>query len=229
MLEIQSFLKKYQTGFQLEIDSLLLKKGIHLIRGENGAGKSTLFKAIAGIENFKGRILLEKIDLKKESLTFRKVVNFAEAEPLYPEFLSLDDLILFVSQAKKASMNQIVDMKEAFGVTAFSENNISTYSSCMLKKASLLLAFLGHPKLIILDEPFTTIDIASQENLIQMIELKWSEGVNFLISTHQKSFIDLLSFESVLTLSKRLLADPTFKGKQTIAIVGMQGARVDFA
>jgi Fe-S cluster assembly ATPase SufC len=78
---------------------------------------------------------------------------------------------------------------------------IADYSSGMLKKASLLLAFLGNPKLIILDEPFTTIDTASQNFLIQLIELKWSEGVNFLISTHQKAFVDLLPFESVLTIS----------------------------
>ena len=56
MLEIQHFLKKYSTGFQLEIDSLLLNEGIHLIQGQNGAGKSTLFKAIAGIQTFQGEI-----------------------------------------------------------------------------------------------------------------------------------------------------------------------------
>jgi len=201
MLEIQQFLKKYPTGFQLEINELYLKKGIHLIQGENGAGKSTLFKSIAGIQTYNGKILLDKIDLKKEPLVFRHLVNFAEAEPIYPEFLSLNDLILFVAQAKKASDKQVEDMKEAFGVFSFSGNNISTYSSGMLKKTSLLLAFLGDPKLIILDEPFTTIDTASQDFLIQLIEHKSAEGVSFLISTHQKAFIDLFSFESVHTIS----------------------------
>jgi len=201
MLEIQQFLKKYPTGFQLEIESLNLEKGIHLIQGENGAGKSTLFKAIAGIQTFTGNILLDKVDLKKEPLVFRQWVNYAEAEPVYPEFLSLDDLILFVSQAKKASRMQIDELKETFGVSTFSANNIGTYSSGMLKKTSLLLSFLGNPKLIILDEPFTTIDTESQDFLVHLIEQKSVDGVSFLISTHQKAFIDILPFTTMHTIS----------------------------
>ena len=202
MLEIQNFLKKYPTGFQLEIDSLLLKEGVHMIKGENGAGKSTLFKAIAGIHTFRGKIILEKTDLKKDPLTFRKRVNYAEAEPIYPEFLSLNDLILFVAKAKEAALDQIEHLKSIFGVSAFLEQPIATYSSGMLKKTSLLLAFLGNPKLVILDEPFTTIDSAAQKKLIELIKLQISAGVNFLISSHQTEIIDLLDFESVHTISK---------------------------
>ena len=202
MLEIQHFLKKYSTGFQLKIDSLLLNEGIHLIQGQNGAGKSTLFKAIAGIQTFQGEILLDDLNLEKEPLAFRKKVNYAEAEPLYPEFLSLSELILFVAKAKEAPRDQIERLKSSFGVTEFMEQPVATYSSGMLKKSSLLLAFLGQPKLIILDEPFTTIDKSSQENLIELIKLKRTEGVSFLISSHQTEFINLISFDSVHTISK---------------------------
>ncbi|KEO72484.1 ABC transporter ATP-binding protein [Anditalea andensis] len=197
MLEIHHFLKKYPTGFHLEIEFLKLEKGIHLIQGENGAGKSTLFKAIAGIQTYSGNIILDHIDLKKHPLPYRQQVNFSEAEPLFPGFLSLDDLIIFVSKAKKATENQIKVLKETFQVSSFSANPISTYSSGMLKKTSLLLAFLGEPKLIILDEPFTTIDTGSQDFLIRLIEQKSADGVSFLLSTHQKAFVDLLSFKSV--------------------------------
>ncbi|EPR65532.1 ATP-binding cassette domain-containing protein [Cyclobacterium qasimii] len=201
MLVVQNFLKKYPTGFQLEIDSFKLKKGIHMIQGENGAGKSTLFKAIAGLHTFEGKILLEHLDLKKAPLKFRKKVNYAEAEPVYPEFLNLNELILFVAKAKGASRDQIEHLKSVFGVTDFMATPVATYSSGMLKKASLLLAFLGNPKLIILDEPFTTIDRASQENLIDLIKFQMSVGVNFLISSHQTEFINRVPFDSVHTIS----------------------------
>ncbi|MBR9774518.1 MAG: ATP-binding cassette domain-containing protein [Cytophagales bacterium] len=136
MLEIQHFLKKYSTGFQLEIDSLLLNEGIHLIQGKNGAGKSTLFKAIAGIQTFQGEILLDDLNLEKEPFAFRKKVNYAEAEPLYPEFLSLSELILFVVKAKEAPRDQIERLKSRFGVTEFMEQPVATYSSGMLIKFS---------------------------------------------------------------------------------------------
>lgn len=201
MLEIHQFQKTYPTGFKINIESLNIGQGIHLVKGENGAGKSTLFKAIAGIHPFEGEILVDKLSVKKEPLSYRKFVNYSESEPQYPEFLSLEELILFVSEAKKATQTQIDLLKKGFGVGSYSNNTLSSYSSGMLKKAGLLLAFLGHPKLIILDEPFTTIDTASQKNLIQLINSEMARGVDFLISSHHIAPGEFLNFTSILTIS----------------------------
>lgn len=107
MLHIKHFHKAYPTGFELNINNLEFSSGIHLIKGENGAGKSTLFKAIAGIHPFEGEIALNGVSLSKEPLRYRMLVNYAEAEPQFPEFLSLDELILLVAQAKKAPTESI--------------------------------------------------------------------------------------------------------------------------
>ncbi|GAA5037196.1 ABC transporter [Marivirga lumbricoides] len=200
MLKIYQFSKSYSSGFTLEIQSLELKQGTHLIKGENGSGKSTLFKAIAGIHAFEGEIILEGVSLQQQPVKFRKLVNYAEAEPQFPDFLSLDDLILFVSKAKEASSSQIAHLKEAFGVNNYAANSISSYSSGMLKKASLLLAFLGTPKLIILDEPFTTIDAEAQQNLLGIIKNKKAKGINFLISSHHLPDMQEFEFTSIQQL-----------------------------
>ncbi|MBK6267285.1 ABC transporter ATP-binding protein [Marivirga sp. S37H4] len=200
MLQINNFIKRYSTGFRLEINSLHLKEGIHLIKGENGAGKSTLFKAIAGIHAFEGEIVLDNISIKQHPVAYRKHVNYSEAEPQFPDFLSLDDLILFVARAKQSPDDQVQSLKEEFGVNNYSKNRISSYSSGMLKKASLLLAFLGSPKLIILDEPFTTIDTETQANLISLIKKELLKGVSFLISSHHLPEIPFFDYESTLQL-----------------------------
>lgn len=201
MLEIQRFKKSYPTGFHMEVDSLHLSKGIHLIKGENGSGKSTLLKAIAGIHAFDGEILLDAISLKKEPIAFRKLVNYSEAEPLFPEFLSMDELINFVSKTKGANNSQIESLKETMGINDFSKNPISTYSSGMLKKAGLILAFLGSPSLIILDEPYTTIDIRSQKRLTDLINFEIKKGVSFLLTSHIADFEEFFDYDSVLSIA----------------------------
>lgn len=200
MLDIQRFKKTYPTGFQMEINSLHLSKGIHLLKGENGSGKSTLLKAIAGIHDFEGEIMLEGISLKKEPIRFRKLVNYSEAEPLFPEFLSMDELIAFVSKTKGANKSQIESLKDILGIGDFSSNPISTYSSGMLKKAGLILAFLGYPSLIILDEPYTTIDIGSQKRLTELIKSEMQKGVSFLLTSHVADFEELFEYDSVLAI-----------------------------
>ncbi len=201
MLEVHQFYKTYPQGFNLSIPSLHLDKGIHLIKGENGSGKSTLLKAIAGIHRFEGEIILDGTSLKKQPIPYRRLVNYSDAEPLFPEFLSLDELIQFVAQAKEGPADQVRLLKELFGVTGYSSNPISTYSSGMLKKSGLLLAFLGKPSLIILDEPFTTIDALSQKLLRDLISNQASSGVGFLITSHLADSSELFDYGSILTVS----------------------------
>lgn len=198
LLSITGFQKKYPSGFQLRLDQLILEQGIHLILGENGSGKSTFLKALAGIHPADGELILQGFSLQKSPLEYRTRLGYAEAEPVFPPFLNLDDLIEVVAIAKKSPEGQAQVLKETFGVQGYANYPIGTYSSGMVKKAALVLAFLGNPQLIILDEPFTTIDAASQEILSQVILEKARSGISFLLTSHQSSPIDHLPIGSKL-------------------------------
>ena len=196
MLSIQNFRKTYDSGFKLIIDQLSFKEGIHLIKGKNGSGKSTLLKAIAGIHDFEGDIILDGISQNKEPIAYRKLVNYSEAEPQFPEFLSMDELIQFTSEVVPLESKQVESLKEILGIGEYSSQAIASYSSGMLKKTGLLLAFLGDPKLIILDEPFTTIDLDTQRYLKNLITDQLNQGCNFLITSHLADFEDFFEYSS---------------------------------
>lgn len=206
MLKISQFKKAYSTGFELKIDSLQLEKGIHLIKGENGSGKSTLLKAIAGIHPFEGRISLDAISLKNDPIRFRKLVNYSDAEPLFPDFLNLDELIAFVAETKGANTTQINHLKTELGIGDYAKNPLASYSSGMLKKAGLILAFLGDPQLIILDEPFTTIDVETQDRLKKLVLSYVVEGKSFLITSHLADFEKLFRYNSILEISDGIVS-----------------------
>lgn len=196
LLSISGFSKTYSSGFRLSFDHLELPPGIHLIQGENGSGKSTFLKSLAGIHDSEGEIVLGGISLRKNPLEYRMKIGYAEAEPVFPEFLNADDLIAVVAQAKKAHTDQIENLKNTFAIQNFSSHSIGTYSSGMLKKTALVLAFLGSPGLIILDEPFTTIDRKSQEILTELILEKAKSGTSFLLTTHQSQPLDHLPIDT---------------------------------
>ena len=198
LLSISGFAKKYPSGFQFTLDQLELQSGIHLIQGENGSGKSTFLKALAGIHDSEGEIELGGISLRKSPLAYRMKIGYAEAEPVFPQFLNADDIIRVVAAAKNSEKLQIDALKERFGVSKFSSYPVGTYSSGMLKKTALLLAFLGTPSLVILDEPFTTIDLATQLLLTDLILEQSRSGVSFLLTSHQSNPLDHLPFSSKL-------------------------------
>lgn len=187
MLEITRLRKTYSERTVLDIPHLVFEKGAYAIKGSNGSGKTTFFKCICGIAGFEGDCLIEGVSMKKEPVAYRRLISLAEAEPQFPRFLTLNDLLRFVGKARRAGDLQIEELKEAFDLESFMTQPVRTWSSGMLKKAALALAFMGNPKIICLDEPFTTIDRPSLRNFIELAaKYRRQYGTAFLISSHVK-------------------------------------------
>jgi len=186
MLQIKHLHKKYGDKTILNIDYLKIPKGINHLKGINGSGKTTFSKIIAGLIPFEGEVLLHKTyNPVRDKVSYRKQVNYAESEANFPDFLTANDLIFFVGKAKGATKESITRMATTFGVDEYLYDHIGTYSSGMLKRLSLALAFMGTPSLILLDEPFNTLDLAAIETLKNLIVRKNKNGVNFILVSHQ--------------------------------------------
>jgi ABC-2 type transport system ATP-binding protein len=187
MLHFTEFKKFYGKFPALQISDLVISPGIYWVKGANGSGKSTLLKSIAGILAFNGDIILnDNISIKKKPVAFRKLVNFGEAEPLFPEFLTGAEMIKMFATAKDAPAGQSDHYVESMKMQTYIEQPMGTYSSGMLKKLSLVLAFLGRPQLILLDEPLITIDTESLKTLYGWISALHNDGnVSFMLSSHQ--------------------------------------------
>lgn len=205
MLNISNYIKKYpgQQEPVLTISSLILQKGIYWIKGENGAGKTSLFKSIAGLITFEGDIAVNDLHIRKQRMEYSKQVNYAEAEPLYPPFLSGKDLIDFYLDIKEGDFPKAIF--DGFGVAKFMKQKTATYSSGMMKKLSLVLAFTGRPALILLDEPLIALDTAAVEILEQYILQSSKTGVSFLITSHQPLAARLMEGTTTLLLQNKTL------------------------
>jgi ABC-2 type transport system ATP-binding protein len=185
MLQLTNLKKTYGQRLILEIPDLTLSDGAHWIKGNNGSGKTTLMKIIAGINPFEGNVTLHGIDLIKEPLAFRQQVSYAEAEPIFPGFLSGWDLIRFV-QKTRVEKDEVIDkLVDFFGIISFLPFAVGTYSSGMVKKLSLLLPFIGSTKLVLLDEPLITLENSFLPKLFTLIKERQAQGVSFLLSSHQ--------------------------------------------
>ncbi|MEJ8756167.1 ABC transporter ATP-binding protein [Pontibacter sp. H259] len=206
MLRFENYSKKFGCKTVLTIPELNLENGLYWLKGENGSGKTTLLKSIAGLIPFEGTIQLNAVSLKQQPIQYRRLVNFAEAEPLYPGFLTGNDLIGFYAETKQAPKEQVTQLIDAFDIGGFIGEKIGAYSSGMVKKLSLVLAFVGKPQLVLLDEPFITLDQKALQVLPQIISEYKQNGTSFLISSHQP--FTLLT-PSVLTVANQTVLPAT--------------------
>ena len=201
MLTFTSTTKSYGKREILSIPSLQLDAGIYWLQGANGSGKTTLLRMIAGLLPFRGDIHCNDLSQRKEPVAYRRSVSWADAEPLYPDFLKGQDLVAFYQEVRKASTEQVNSLTEIFQVRPYLAAPIGTYSSGMVKRLSLVLAFIGRPSLIMLDEPLVTLDKDCIPVLYQLIGHSYREqNTSFLISSHQDLARSSLPEEKILSV-----------------------------
>lgn len=205
MVGFNGFSKYYNNNLIIKADAFTLEHGIYWLKGENGSGKTTLIKSIAGLIPFSGDITVNDINIRKERIAYRYIVNYAEAEPLYPSFLSGSDLIRFYTATKKADKQQVQTLIDALGIGSYIDNKIGTYSSGMAKKLSLALGFIGGAKLILLDEPLITIDQQAVSVLHALVEGYYKAGVSFLLTSHQEITLPHITTSRLAIVDKTLL------------------------
>ncbi|WP_128546636.1 ABC transporter ATP-binding protein [Larkinella soli] len=206
MLAVRNFQKAYHHRLILDIPKADFPEGIHWLKGRNGSGKTTFFRAVAGLLPFEGELVLNgQYDIRRHPVDYRLRVNYSEAEPVYPDFLTAWELIRWVASTKRAPAGQADELIDRFAVRDFLKTPVGTYSSGMLKKTALILAFLGRPELIMLDEPLITLDQTATRTVIEAIRAGREQGVNFLLSSHQDVDSSELPIDSFWAIRERTL------------------------
>ncbi len=201
MLELQNLQKKYGAGWVINIPLYTLEGGIYWLKGANGSGKTTLLKMVAGLLPFDGEIRLHHISLTKNGVAYRQQISWAEAEPLYPPFISGSNLVCLYENIKKASKKETDNLIDHLEMHSYIHQPIGTYSAGMIKKLSLLLAFMGTPSFIILDEPLIMLDADAVKLLADLILKKNTiNGCSFLMSSHQDLQEDIARVGKVITI-----------------------------
>lgn len=186
MLHLKQFKKYYHHRLVLSVEELVLEPGIYWVQGANGSGKSTLLKSLAGLLHVEGEVTLNnKYALQQQTKAYRRLVNFADAEPLFPPYLSGRNMVALFVEAKNGDTREAARYMEQMNMEDYIDDPISTYSSGMLKKLSLVLAFVGRPVLMLLDEPLITMDQDSLQVLFHWIRESHAQGVSFLLASHQ--------------------------------------------
>ncbi|NSL85339.1 ATP-binding cassette domain-containing protein [Chitinophaga sp. Mgbs1] len=155
---------------------------------------------ISGQIPFEGDILFRGISIKRQPQDYRRQIGWAEAEPLFPPFMTGMDLILLHEHIRKADKAATRLLMEQLQLHSFVKGAIGSYSAGMTKRLSLALALIGQPSLVVLDEPVTTLDAHSFTAVSDIILEQQQRGVTFLMSSHQDLDTRISQSQQVLTV-----------------------------
>ena len=160
MLKIDNLSKVYENGKGLQEMSYECNPGeIIALIGENGAGKTTMMKMLGGIMPAKtGEVLLNGRNCCEDSA--KKEIGYAGDEFLASGKMTIYEIAQLVNDIKFDGKyeQQIEELLEAFDLAEKRNLLINQCSAGMKKKVGIMIALLGMPPLIILDEPTNALD-----------------------------------------------------------------------
>lgn len=194
-LEIENAGKTYGAKNALDGVDLSVDGGIFGLLGMNGAGKSTLFRAILGLLPLdRGVIRVDGLEVAKHSLEIRRRVGFLPEEPLLEEKLTGGETLELVAALKEVDRGgqERKELLELFELAAARDILVGNYSLGMRKKLALIVALLGRPKLLLLDEPLNALDAASMRRLRDHLLKLAADGSTIVFSSHYLSFAERL-------------------------------------
>ncbi|MGC4051872.1 MAG: ABC transporter ATP-binding protein [Paludibaculum sp.] len=213
MLEARNLAKHYSGVPAVEGISFTIAPGEILgYLGPNGSGKSTTVKMITGLlQPSHGQILLDGISLDSDPVAYKQRLGYVPEEPQLYSFLSGREYLQLAGRLRglgQPLLNRRIDsLLELFGLSAARYSALASYSKGMRQKILLAGALLHNPDLIVLDEPFSGLDVNAAQVLKALLKDLAGAGKLILYSSHVLEVVERVATRVIILHKGRIVAD----------------------
>jgi ABC-type multidrug transport system ATPase subunit len=167
----------------------------HAILGENGAGKTTLLRVLAGLaQPTRGEISIFE---KNPREACREIGYMAHPSLLYDEMSGMENLRYFARLYGIAGAARGEEVIRAVGLDPELTRAVGQYSQGMRQRMSLARAILHDPSVLLLDEPFSNVDLHSARAMAALLKGMRDAGKTVFVITHQALLLEGVADEFI--------------------------------
>ena len=215
-----SRLKKIYKGASLPaVDDLsfcVAEGDIFGLLGPNGAGKSTTLMILCGLLSLTdGLVRVLGRDASRNDAEIRKEIGIATQDiALFPTMTARENLTYFgrmYGLKKKIIHERVNDLLSEFGLMEKADNWILHFSGGMKRRLNLIAALLHRPRLLILDEPTSGVDVQSRIMILDYMKKLQKEGCTIIYSSHLLDEAEKICNQFAIIDDGRLIASGTLQ------------------
>ncbi len=222
MLELRNVTKRFRGITAVDDVSFSARPGeITGYLGPNGSGKSTTMKMITALlEPSAGKIFFNGQPIETDLPTFKQRMGYVPEEPhLYAHLSGLEYLVM-IGQLRdlpqRLTASRIDGLLRLFALHSDRHAPISAYSKGMRQKVLLSAALLHNPDLLLLDEPFSGLDVGTGLVLRSLIQELAARGKVVLFSSHELETVERVCNRVVILHKGRVVADDSIARLRTL-------------
>ncbi len=199
-LEIKGLKKSFNLKPVLRGIDLFVDQGkCMVLLGANGTGKTTLLRILAGLARpDAGTVCIAGLDIERDPQQVRRMVGFVTHQPyLYDELTAIENLLFFGRMyAVKQARARATELLQRIGLARRAGERVGALSRGQAQRLALARALLHSPRLLLLDEPDTSLDEEGNQLLETLLREHIEGGGTTLFTTH--------NLERALRLSDRI-------------------------
>ena len=221
---LENVTRTYGDVVALDDVSLSIESGTILgLLGPNGAGKTTIISLLQGLRRpSNGRVTL--FGGSPADARSRSFLGSTPQETALPATLRVGEVIDFVG-AHFADRVSTADLADEFGLGEMLRRQTGSLSGGQKRRLSVALAFVGRPKLVLLDEPTTGLDVDARRILWGAMRAQHDRGATIVVTSHYLEEIEALAERVVVMGAGRVLADDSLAG--VLDRVGLARVRLE--
>jgi len=189
-VSIENLVKSFGDLVAVNDLTLDVREGeIYALLGPNGAGKTTTIKMLMGLlDPDSGRASVFGVDSKENPVQVKALVGYVPEDQQLYDSLTPRELFDFIASIRGLPPDKITkrirEFVKALDFEQYYDNLIVTLSLGNRQKTMLIAALLHRPKLLILDEPFSSLDVRSAKIMKDIVKIHAENGGSVLLSTH---------------------------------------------
>ncbi|OUP50683.1 ABC transporter ATP-binding protein [Lachnoclostridium sp. An181] len=186
-LVIEHLEKHFEKKQVLKDVSYRFEEGkIYALLGRNGAGKTTLFNCLnRDMKNDGGEFYI--VEGNEQRKTKTEDIGYVLSTPTVPEFLTGREFLKFFIDINREHIEDLKSIDEYFEMMNIEEEDrdklLNGYSHGMKNKMQMLINVIAKPKILLLDEPLTSLDVVAAEEMQRMLK-SWKKEQIIIFSTH---------------------------------------------
>lgn len=185
-LKIQGLSKSYSSQVALQNVTLILKPGIVAVLGQNGSGKTTLLRCVASLTKpERGQLWFDGLPYSQNLAWLRGQIGYLPQDLDLPTSLTPRRLLGYLATLKNITeYSQVDQMLSALGLEMVADRPFAKLSGGQIRLSGIAQAFLGRPKLLLLDELTHGLDVEERERVFALARQP-VPGRLILYSTHE--------------------------------------------
>jgi ABC-2 type transport system ATP-binding protein len=179
--------KQYAGGVRAlaNVDLSVPRGAVFGLLGPNGAGKSTLIRILLDmIRPTAGYARILEWDTQRAGVEARRHIGYLQGSPRFYAKMTADDLFDFVARVRGIDVDRAYVESLVARLDLATDRQIRTLSRGNQQKVGLIVALLGRPEVVILDEPTTGLDPLMQEQVLELVREAAREGRTVFFSSH---------------------------------------------